>query len=142
MQAYYAWLADGLTFVHLLYVAFVVLGEVAVLVGAAFGRSWVRNPWFRYLHLLAIGIVAVEGLIHVECPLTVWERELRTLAGQETSYDTFTGWLVHVLMCDNLCEQWIYDYLHVGFGVLVLGTMICLPPQPLVPRLRRQPTTA
>src|SRR6266496_370479 len=54
VMLFYAVLADVLTAIHGAYVGFVVLGELAILVGAAFGCRWARNPWFRSLHLLAI----------------------------------------------------------------------------------------
>ena len=52
---FYAVLADALAAFHLAYVAFVVVGELAILAGAAFGCRWARNRWFRGAHLLAIG---------------------------------------------------------------------------------------
>jgi len=50
---------------------------VLVWAGAALGWRWVRNPWFRYLHLAAIAFVAAEALLGAACPLTVWEDVLR-----------------------------------------------------------------
>lgn len=128
---FYAILADVLTAMHGLYVGFVVLGQVAILVGAAFGCRWARNPWFRSLHLLAIAYVAAEAIFHVPCPLTVWEGELRTLAGQQASTDTFVGRLVHFFFMDggDRWPEWVYEYLHIGFGVLVLLTFVLIPPR-------------
>ena len=61
--------ADALLVVHFLIAAFIVAGLVLVWLGAALGWRWVRNPWFRYLHLGAIGFVAAEALLGVACPL-------------------------------------------------------------------------
>src|SRR5262249_58906161 len=85
----YVILADVLTAIHFAFVAFVVVGEVAILVGAAFRCRWARNPWFRALHLLAIAIVAAESILHLPCPLTVWEHDLREIAGQDPGTQTF-----------------------------------------------------
>jgi Protein of Unknown function (DUF2784) len=133
---FYAILADLLTAVHFGYVAFVVVGELAILVGAACGCSWARNRWFRGLHLLAIGIVAAEALLHVPCPLTVWELHLRGLAGQATDTESFVGRLVHFFFMDgeNQFDEWVYEYLHIGFGILVLATFIFIPPRWRGPR--------
>src|SRR4051812_49396098 len=128
---FYAVLADVLTSIHAVYVGFVVLGEVAILAGAAFGCRWARNPWFRSLHLLAIAIVAAEVFLHFDCPLTIWEGKLRALAGQETTTETFVGRLIHFIFMDgeNRWEPWVYEYLHVAFGVLVLLTFVLIPPR-------------
>ncbi len=127
----YAILADVLTVIHFAFVAFVVVGEVAILVGAAFRCRWARNPWFRSLHLLAIAYVAAESIFHVACPLTVWEDSLRKLAGQETSTETFVGRLVHFFFMDGAdpWPLWVYEYLHIGFGVLVVLTFVLIPPR-------------
>jgi hypothetical protein len=70
-------MADVLVTIHLAFVAFVVLGLLLILVGRACGWRWVRNFWFRTVHLLSIAVVAAEGLAGVECPLTGWERQMR-----------------------------------------------------------------
>ncbi len=121
--------ADALTAIHAGYVGFVVLGELAILVGAAFRMQWVRNPWFRALHLLAIAVVALEGFMHWPCPLTVWEYQFRDWAGQVTTHETFIGRLVHLLFLDDLFQPWVYEYLHIGFGALVLATLVLIPPR-------------
>jgi hypothetical protein len=130
----YSVLADALAAFHFSYVAFVVAGELAILVGAAFGCRWARNPWFRSLHLLAIAVVAMEAVWHIDCPLTTWENQLRAAAGQATSNETFVGRLVQLVFLNNLWDQWVYEYLHIGFGILVLLTYVLIPP-----RFRRTP---
>jgi polyferredoxin len=69
--------ADLLLGIHFAIAAFIVGGLVLVWAGAALGWRWVRNPWFRYLHLAAIAFVAAEALLGAACPLTVWEDVLR-----------------------------------------------------------------
>src|SRR5262245_37180277 len=122
----YAILADVIAAIHLVYVGFVVVGELFILIGWLFGWSWVRNPWFRLVHLLAIAYVAAEAIVHVPCPITVWEEELRVLAGQPRDEETFTERLVHTLFMDggeNRWPEWVYESMHIGFGVLVLATV-------------------
>ena len=68
----YGFLADVVVFLHVAYVAYVLLGQVAIIVAAPFRWQWARNPWFRFAHLLAIGIVAYEAINNLRCPLTVW----------------------------------------------------------------------
>src|SRR5262245_38522785 len=119
---YYGVLADALAIFHYMFVAFVVLGELAILIGAAFRCRWARNPWFRWMHLAAIAFVAYEGMSAMECPLTTWERDLRVLANQPTYDGSFVANMVNKLMLNGIWEQATYDKIHIGFGVLVLLT--------------------
>ena len=54
----------------------------AILAGVCLRWSWVRNFWFRAIHLLLIGIVVVESLCSINCPLTDWENRLREASGE------------------------------------------------------------
>ena len=83
---------------HAAYVSFVVLGLVAILAGIAFRWKWVRNPWFRWIHITMIGIVVAEALAGIPCPLTVWERQLREAAGQVAYAGDFIGYWTHRLL--------------------------------------------
>ena len=40
----YGYLADLMVFVHVLYVGYVVVGQVAIIVAGAFRWQWGRNP--------------------------------------------------------------------------------------------------
>jgi hypothetical protein len=127
----YAFWADVIVAFHLCYVGFVVVGELFIVAGWILGWRWVRNPWFRLVHLLAIAVVVWESLFHFNCPLTNWENALRELAGQPMGTETFVGRLVHFIFMDgvNPWEPWVYEALHIGFGVLVLATLLLVPPR-------------
>jgi hypothetical protein len=88
----------------------------------------VRNVWFRCSHLAAIGIVAIEAMLNIPCPLTTWEDELRALAGQETSGRSFVGRCLDYLIFYDL-PSWALNSLHIGFAILVLGTFVLAPPR-------------
>ncbi len=126
----YAFLADAIAVAHLAYVSFVVLGQVAILVGLASGWGWARNPWFRSIHLVLILIVGTEAILNIVCPLTTWERDLRILAGQEVqevSQGSFVGEMVHTLLaCD--VDLNLLQYGHIAFAVIVLATFVLAPP--------------
>jgi hypothetical protein len=131
----YNFLADLLVALHLGYVAFVVVGQLLIVVGLICRWQWVRNPWFRALHLLAITIVAAETIIGLNCPLTDWEDQLRQLANRPIEQGTFIGRLMHNLFrFDNLpYDHWAFRASYIGFAVLVLATFFLAPP-----RLRRR----
>jgi hypothetical protein len=121
-------LADFIVVAHALFVAFVVLGLVAILLGIAFRWNWVRNFWFRLIHLSAIGFVVVEAIIGMACPLTVWENRLRQAAGQAGYPGDFIGYWAHRLIFYN-AEPWIFTVAYILFGLAVLATFLLAPPR-------------
>lgn len=126
---WYGIAADVLVGIHVAYVAYVVLGQLAIIVAAPFKWQWVRNPWFRFTHLLAIGIVAYEEIRGLRCPLTVWEEQLRALGGQVFSgSETFMGRLFHDLLFYD-APQSVFVVLHLAMAVLVLQALIMYPPR-------------
>jgi multisubunit Na+/H+ antiporter MnhB subunit len=120
--------ADLIVVLHGAYVAFVVVGLVLILIGKGFGWRWVRNPWFRVAHLLAILIVAGEALFNIPCPLTVWETSLREQAGQTASEGTFIGSLVHNLLFID-APEWAFTTAYVLFAAVVAATFWWVPPK-------------
>ena len=124
---FYALLADLIVAIHLAYVSYVVFGELAILVGWAMRWKWVRNFWFRVTHLVAIGFVAFETVIGMECPLTTWEANLRQWAGQPVEGGTFVGRLLHNLMFFS-GPQWVFNVCYILIALLVAGTFILVPP--------------
>jgi hypothetical protein len=131
----YSLLADFIVAIHFGYVAFVVVGQLLIVVGVLLGWRWVRNPWFRWIHLLAIVFVAAETITHINCPLTDWEDDLRAMAGVQVEHATFIGRLCHSLFRIDLpYDHWAFQFGYIGFAVLVLLTFALAPP-----RLRRKP---
>jgi hypothetical protein len=122
-------LADLLVALHAAYVAFVVIGLLVIWIGWARGWQWVRNPWFRVIHLIAIVIVGVEAIFEIECPITVWERQLREAAGQPVSDATFIGRLFHNLLFYENVPSWVFTVLHIGCALLVIATFVLAPPR-------------
>ncbi|NBR05407.1 MAG: DUF2784 domain-containing protein [Planctomycetes bacterium] len=126
---HYSFLADALVIFHLAFVAFVVLGQLAILVGIIFKKIWARAFVFRSIHLLCIGIVAIEGMLDVECPLTVWERNLRTEAGQDISEAPFIPQLANRILFYPGIPHVYFERMHIAFGCLVLITFLVWPPR-------------
>jgi putative Ca2+/H+ antiporter (TMEM165/GDT1 family) len=124
----YRFLADLVVVFHGAYVAFVVFGLVAILVGIARNWGWVRNFWFRVVHFLAIAYVAFEEGLGFACPITTLENHLREMAGDATYPGSFIGHCVHHMLFYE-CPQWIFTVLHIVFAVAVLATLILAPPR-------------
>jgi hypothetical protein len=121
-------LADLIVVFHATYVSFVVLGLVAVLVGSALRWGWVRNFWFRALHLTAIGIVVAEAVAGVTCPLTDWENRLRLAGGQTAYTGDFVGYWAHRLIFYQ-AEAWVFTVIYILFGLGVVAAFVLAPPR-------------
>lgn len=127
---WYGYLADFVVFVHVLYVGYVVLGQLAIMIAAPFKWQWARNPWFRYTHLLAIAIVAWEALNDIRCPITIWEEKLRALAGQDISAgQSFMGRMFHDLLFYPDLPEIFFNTLHVAMFVVVVQGVLMYPPR-------------
>jgi multisubunit Na+/H+ antiporter MnhB subunit len=121
-------LADLLVVIHATYVGFVVIGLVAILTGVVFRWKWVRNPWFRWIHISMIGIVVAEALAGIPCPLTVWERQLRAGAGQIAYAGDFIGYWTHRFIFYE-ADPWVFTAIYTVFGLAVLAALILAPPR-------------
>jgi len=117
-------LADALLILHFAIAAFIVGGLVVVWLGAGLGWRWVRNPWFRYLHLAAIVFVAGEALIGVACPLTLWEDTLRS--GPRP--DSFVGRWAHRLLYYR-APEWVFTSAYAAWAAATLLTLVLVPPR-------------
>lgn len=127
---WYGLAADLLVGIHVAYVSYVVLGQALIIAAAPFRWQWARNPWFRFSHLLAIGIVAYEEIRHLRCPLTVWEEQLRELGGQAINGSmTFMGRLFHDLLFFDNTPQIFFTTLHLAMFVLVIQGLVMFPPR-------------
>jgi len=127
---WYGYLADFVVFIHVLYVGYVVVGQLAIIVGAGLKRQWARNPWFRFSHLMAIAIVAWEALNDIRCPITIWEEKLRALAGQDMNVgQSFMGRMFHDLLFWNDVPEIFFNTLHVAMFVVVVQGLIMYPPR-------------
>lgn len=126
--------ADAVLLLHLLFVVFVVFGLLLILTGGALGWSWVRNPWFRLLHLLAIVIVVIQSWLSVICPLTTIEMLLRNRAGEPTYAGSFiTHWLGTILYYQ--APPWVFVVCYSAFGALVVASWFWVRPHrwPYIP---------
>jgi len=121
-------LADLILVTHALFVAFVVLGLAAILIGKYRRWKWVRNLWLRSIHLLAIGVVIAESWLGLVCPLTEWENRLREAAGGEVYSNSFIQhWLHEILFYDF--DPWVFTVAYTAFGLLVLVAWLFVPPE-------------
>ena len=130
--------ADLVLVLHLAIVAFMVLGLLVIWIG--FWRRWefVRNFWFRLVHLAAMGVVLAESVFGVLCPLTVWEERLRQLASGGGQYaGSFVQHWVHRILFYQADERVFIVFYAAFFGAIVLSLFLVRPRGPgKLPRSR------
>jgi Protein of Unknown function (DUF2784) len=111
--------ADFVTAIHAGYVAFVVIGFAAILIGGAAGWHWVRNFYFRAVHVAMILLVCCEALVGTTCPLTIWENVLRAKGGEAGYSRDFIGYWLDSLIFYQ-APPWVFTTTYLTFGALVL----------------------
>lgn len=120
-------LADIILIIHFLIVGFNVGGLFIVWIGAIFRWKWIRHFWFRVAHLTAIGIVALEAVFGVACPLTEWEHRLRMQDGG--GYEgSFMQYWIHKIMFYS-APEYLFTIVYVSFTLIVIATLIFIPPR-------------
>lgn len=130
-QAHFQLAADLVLLVHTLFVVFVVLGLVLILCGALFGWSWIRNPWFRLGHLLAIAVVVLQSWFDVLCPLTTLETALRQRAGDAPYAGSFMAHWLEALLYYS-APAWVFVLCYTLFGAAVVASWYWIRPRPFV----------
>jgi hypothetical protein len=121
-------LADAILAAHAAIVVFVVGGEVLFLVGGWRGWAWVRHFGMRVLHLVLMSYIALNTWLGELCPLTIWEQDLRRMAGQDAYTESFVAhWLSRLLFFD--APWWTFVAGYTAFALLVVATWWWVPPR-------------
>ena len=116
--------ADVLLVLHFAIVVFIAGGLILTWIGGALGWAWVRNPWFRWLHVGGIAFVALEAIIGMTCPLTVLEDALR----DGGSGESFVGrWVRYFLY--YRAPEWVFTTIYVAWTAATLVTLRLVPPR-------------
>lgn len=120
--------ADILLVVHFAYVLAVILPVLIIPLGAWRGWNWVRNRWFRWLHLAMIAIVAGQAALGIICPLTTWETQLR-VAGGDYGYETsfIAHWVSRWLYFE--APLWVFAIIYLAFLAAVVALYVLVPPR-------------
>src|SRR6266850_3189781 len=122
--------ADIVLLTHAAFVGFVVLGLILIIVGGFRRWHWLKNPWFRFGHLAAIGVVVLQAWLGVICPLTTLEMALRERAGDAVYSGSFVAhWLQRLLFYQ--APTWVFTLCYTLFGLLVIASWLAFRPRPL-----------
>ena len=120
--------ADAVLLLHALFVGFVVFGLAIILAGKALRWSWVRNPWFRLAHMLAILVVVIQSWLGVICPLTTFEMILRARAGDTVYPGSFVAHWVEAILYYQ-APPWVFAVCYTLFGAVVVAGWFWVRPR-------------
>ena len=120
--------ADLVLLLHALFVAFVVIGLVLILIGKVCDWNWVRNPWFRLIHLVAIVLVMLQAWFGLICPLTTIEMALRSHAGDTVYSGSFISYWLERLLYYQL-PPWVFAVCYTAFAVIVIASWYWVRPR-------------
>lgn len=119
-------LADIILVAHFAIALFITWSLPVIWLGRLLGWRFVHNPWFRYTHLVLMGVVLLETLVGMLCPLTTWEAALREAAGAPYHHHSFIGYWVNKLLFHDF-SQTAYTVAYGLFFLAVIGTLFLVP---------------
>jgi hypothetical protein len=129
MHPFFSSLADVILVLHAILVLFNIGALPVIWVGYFRGWAFVRNFYFRIIHLLLIGVVAAESVFGIMCPMTTWEDALRSSRGTEPLHQNgFIAHWVHQLLFFDF-PAWVFTVAYLLFLMLVVLTFFCVRPQ-------------
>jgi hypothetical protein len=123
----YQALANAVLIAHVGIVLFIIGGLLLTLLGAALRWQWVKNFWFRALHLVGIVYIAMEAWLGIVCPLTTLELWLREKAGQSVYEGDFIAYWMRQIMFYE-APPWVFIAAYSGFGALVVLSWFLVRP--------------
>jgi len=135
MEISYQILSDIVLLLHSLFVVFIIIALLLTVVGGFRQWLWIRNWWFRVVHLVGIVVVVAQSWVGILCPLTTLEMWLRGQAG-EMQYDRsfIQYWLERLLYYD--APEWVFVVVYTAFGLLVIIAWARFPPQKISRNVR------
>jgi hypothetical protein len=123
-----ALIADIVVSIHFVYVIIVVGGLFVIIIGGVLRWHFIRNFWFRAIHLAMIMLVVFETVFEIPCPLTDLEYELRIAAGQQNATsELFIARLIQKIIFYDF-PLIVFTISYCLFGMAVLISWWLIPP--------------
>ncbi|MDB5463017.1 MAG: hypothetical protein JWP23_1406 [Phenylobacterium sp.] len=111
--------------VHLLVIAFNVLGLIAISLGAALNWRWVRIRWWRLLHVASWAVVALQAVLGRACFLTLWQDRLTGASGEPPLIMRWVNGLIYWPL-----PIWVFGAMYVVLFALVIALWWLAPANP------------
>ena len=110
-----AWAAGVVLALHLLVIAFNLLGLAVIVIGAKRGWRCITVPWWRLLHLASWAVVALQAVLGRACFLTLWQDRLEGAGGQGPLVARWVNALIYWPL-----PLWVFTLLYLAaFGWVV-----------------------
>ena len=116
-------LAEAILAAHVAIILFNVFGLVAVPLGALCGWRFVRVRWWRVLHLLLLGTVALQALVGRACILTFWQAAAEGAASPTPLIMTWVNRLIYWPL-----PTWVFAALYLVIFGYALALLWLVPP--------------
>jgi len=108
--------ADLILIGHFCIVLFITFGLLILPFGYLFNLHWTRNRKLRLVHISLMGLITLEALVGITCPLTRIENSLRNV----DHYETFISyWLKQVIYWEVPADFFSILYLTCSYWLLL-----------------------
>jgi hypothetical protein len=111
--------------VHFAVILFNVFGLVAIPVGGWRDWHFVRGPAWRYLHIVSLGLVAVQAALGRACFLTIWQD---TLTGGAPESEPLIAQTVDALIYWPI-PIWVFAVGYLLIFAYALALLWIVPPR-------------
>jgi hypothetical protein len=118
-----AMLAAAILAVHVVIIAFNVIGLVVIPLGGVLGWRIVRVAWLRLLHLALLAIVVGQALAGRACILTIWQSDL---TGQTAAPPPMIMQFIDGLIYWNL-PLWVFTVIYTAAFLYVVALIVLVP---------------
>ena len=112
--------------IHISIILFNLFGVVAIPLGALRRWRFVREPIWRYLHLLSLAIVAIQAALGRACFLTIWEDALSSGSQHQPliarTIDALIYWPIPI---------WVFAAGYIAIFAYTLALLWLVPPRPI-----------
>jgi hypothetical protein len=109
--------------IHLVVIAFNVIGLAVIPLGGVLGWTWVRLRWLRLLHLASLAVVAVQAALGEACFLTIWQ----AMATGEAPEPLITRWVNSLIYWP--LPMWVFTTAYIAVFAYVLALWWLVPPR-------------
>ena len=109
--------------VHLVVIAFNVIGLVAIPLGAKLRWRFVRLRWLRLLHLASMAVVAAQAALGRACFLTIWQ----AMATGEAPEPLITRWVNQLIYWP--LPMWVFTAAYMAAFLYVIALWRWVPPE-------------
>jgi hypothetical protein len=117
-------LAEFILAAHIAIILFNIFGLIAIPLGGLCGWRFVRVRWWRLLHLILLGIVALQAVVGRACILTLLQAAAADAAANPTPL--IVGWVNRLIYWP--LPLWVFAALYLVVFGYALALLWLVPP--------------